>query len=187
MRVTQEEMDRNHERIVAGAARLVREKGIENTSVSDVMREAGLTHGGFYRHFKDKNALVLEAIDWAFKHQVKAMSEWEGSADPGSVLEAYQDTYLSKGHADSPGIGCPIAGMGGDIGRGGEEFKAAFGTGVRRVVEQLSNCFGGTVEERRVAATRELAQLVGAVVIARACDDSTADSILRACKSSKPE
>jgi len=66
MRVSREEMEKSHARIVAGAARLLRERGIENTSVADVMNDAGLTHGGFYRHFKTKDDLLIAALDKAF-------------------------------------------------------------------------------------------------------------------------
>ena len=99
MRVSQEEKDKSHARIVEAAARLLRERGIESTSVADVMGAAGMSHGGFYRHFPDKDGLVDAALHSAFEE----FSSESGGAlhqdSPEEAVAGYRAHYLSKGHA----------------------------------------------------------------------------------------
>ena len=90
--------------------------------------------------------------------------------------------YLSQDHADQPGIGCPVAAVGADIGRGSAALKTAFGTGVDRMVEALAKGMKGSAQAKRAAALRELATLAGALVIAPASDPDTARDMLSACK-----
>lgn len=182
MRVSQEEMDKSHKRIVDGAARLVRERGIESASVADVMREAGLTHGGFYRHFKTKEALAAAALQAAFEQLTSALEARFDKYEPEAAAAGYRADYLSSLHVENPGIGCPIAALGGDVARGSDALKIAFGAGVDRLIATLAKGMTGSADEQRAAAARELAMLVGAVVIARASDPETARAVLAACR-----
>ena len=123
MRVSQEQMDRSHQRIVKGASLLVRKQGIDGTSVDDVMKQAGLTRGGFYRHFDSKESLVSAGLEDAF-HQV--LTEIDNAYRTRGVhkgAEEYYDRYLSDGHVKHPELGCPIAALSLDVGRSPESVK----------------------------------------------------------------
>jgi TetR/AcrR family transcriptional repressor of nem operon len=183
MRVSQEEKARTHERIVASAARLVRQHGMEATSVNDVMREAKLTHGGFYRHFSGKDDLLGAALDRSFADIFGIVDrELDSGRDLAEVMAEYRKFYLSDDHAAMPGTGCPVAAVGGDVARGSAELKQRFGAGVNRIVERLSGVMKGSAHERKVRAMRQFAMMAGAIMIARASDPDTAKSVLAACR-----
>lgn len=182
MRVTQQEMDVSHQRIVQGAARLFRERGVRATSVADAMNEAGLTHGGFYRHFKTKDDLVVESVRVAFNSFTEPLETRQAFERPDKVVEDFKALYLSDEHIENPGLGCPMPAIGSDVARASAPIKAAFSVGVQRVLDALARAHGGTDSERQEAAAREVAMLVGAVVLARACDGDTAARILAACR-----
>ena len=182
MRVTKHEMDTNHDRIVEGAARLMRERGVRSTSVADAMNEAGMTHGGFYRHFKTKDDLVVEALRSAFDDFAKPLELRQQIESPQAVAAEYKALYLSPEHVANPGYGCPMPALGSDLAREAEPVKAEFSAGLRRVVSALSAAREGTPEERQAQALREVAMLVGAVVLARACGDAMASEVLQACR-----
>ena len=182
MRVTQHEMDANHERIVEGASRLLRERGIRNTSVVDAMNEAGMTHGGFYRHFKTKDELVIEALHSAFDDFANPLELRQQTESADAVVAQYQALYLSPEHVANPGIGCPMPALGSDLAREAEPVKAEFSAGLRRVLGALSAAGQGSSDVRHTRAVREVAMLVGAVVLARASDGALAGEILRACR-----
>ena len=101
----------------------MRERGIEATSVSDVMADAGMTNGGFYKHFDSKDALVTAALRAAFDDMIAIM---DARLDAPDVLPAYQDFYLSKGHVAAPGAGCPVAALSGDVARAPEALNAGY-------------------------------------------------------------
>jgi TetR/AcrR family transcriptional regulator, transcriptional repressor for nem operon len=178
MRVSQAEKERSHARIVASASRLLRERGLDGASVDEVMKAAGMTHGGFYKHFDTKEALIEAAIDAAFAGFVEPLEHGE----PERAVAAYRALYLSDGHKNHPGIGCPVASLGPDISRAPDRLKSAFGAGVRRIVAALARVRKGSAQEREAAAFREASMLVGAMVIARASDPATARAVLAACK-----
>ena len=182
MRVTQHEMDASHDRIVEGASRLLRERGVRNTSVADAMNEAGMTHGGFYRHFKTKDDLVIEAMRSAFDDFAKPLELRQQIESPQAVVADYRALYLSPEHVANPGYGCPMPALGSDMARESEPIRGEFAAGLNRVVTALSAAREGTAEERHVGAIRELSALVGAVLLARACGGALATEILEACR-----
>jgi len=183
MRVTQQDMDMGHRRIVVGASRLLRERGVRDTSVADAMSEAGMTHGGFYRHFQTKDDLVIEALRQAFDEFVQPLEQRQQVELPQNVAAEYRSLYLSEQHLLNPGQGCPLPALGSDIARAKDEIKSEFAAGVRRLIAALALTKDGTAEESAVAATRELAMLAGAMLIARACDRECARAVLEACSS----
>jgi TetR/AcrR family transcriptional repressor of nem operon len=178
MRMSQQEKEKSHARIVESAAQLLRERGLEGASVGEVMKAAGMTHGGFYKHFDSKEALVAAAIDAAFAEFTNALERGE----PDEAVAAYRARYLSDGHKNHPGIGCPVAAVGEEIGRAPDGLKAAFGKGVRRIVAALARVMKGSAQAKEAAAFREFSMLVGAMVIARASDPETARAVLAACR-----
>lgn len=172
----------SHQRIIESAARLLRERGIESASVADVMQDAGLTHGGFYRHFKTKEALVAAGIVAAFNQMTTALEKRFDKFEPEAAVEDYRTDYLSRIHVEKPGIGCPIAALAGDVARASEAHKLAFGAGVSRIVAMFAKGLRGSAQARRASALRQLSMLVGAVMIARASDPETARAVLAACR-----
>jgi TetR/AcrR family transcriptional repressor of nem operon len=185
MRVSKEEMGKSHQRIVEGAARLFRERGVEGASVADVMSEAGLTQGGFYRHFETKEALVDAALQIAFEQSALPLESRLERQEPKAAIAGYRAHYLSDGHVRQAGIGCPVVALGADVARGLGELKRSFGAGVKRMIASLAKGMAGSQQEKEARATREFAMLVGAVVIARASDPETAVEVLAACRSAK--
>lgn len=181
MRMSQEEKTRSHTRIVASASQVLREKGLDGASVADVMQHAGMTHGGFYKHFGSKDALVERALEGAFDEFVAAL----GEGDAGAAFAAYRALYLSREHMAEPARGCPVAALGTEVARGPAALKASFGAGVRRIVDAVARSRRGSAAARRTAALREFSMLVGAMVIARASDPELADQVLAACSEDK--
>lgn len=175
MRMSQAEKDKSHARIVSSASRLLRERGIDGASVSDVMNDAGMTHGGFYKHFANKDALVESALEAAFATFTSTLTA--GSPDAAA---AYRELYLSDKHIRNPGRGCPVAAIGQDVGRSSTQMKAAFGRGVDEMVDALAATMPGPAEGRRAAALAQFSMLVGAVVIARASDPRLAREVVTA-------
>src|SRR5246127_3434684 len=117
MRYSQEHKARNHEKILSMAARSTREHGGGSSGIGTGMKKAGLTKGGFYRHFKSKDDLFVEAVARAFDQMGSGMLEAAKSAPEGQALRAIIERYLSPGHANSPGMGCVFAALGPELAR----------------------------------------------------------------------
>ncbi|MEQ1541388.1 MAG: helix-turn-helix domain-containing protein [Novosphingobium sp.] len=183
MRKSREAMAQHHRNIVEGGARLLRERGIEGLSVADLMQAAGLTHGGFYRHFASKDAFVCEATDAAFAGVAAMRGAAAPDQGPDAQLLAFLGYYLSQAHCDDPGMGCPIAAFGGEAARASAEIRERFAVGVEGVLDWISARLGGTAEQRRSGAAEMLAVMVGAVVAARAVGaGDLADGLLGAAR-----
>jgi TetR/AcrR family transcriptional repressor of nem operon len=165
MRVTREQAEGNREKIVAAAARLFRENGFDGVGIDDIMAQAGLTHGGFYRHFGSKQDLATEAVAHAL-----AVSAGRHQAQPS--LDALLDAYLSPAHRDNTDGGCVFAALGSDIARGGAGPRRALTDALRARIARVSNWVkaGGAAARRRQAVTT-VAAMVGALILARAVDD----------------
>lgn len=155
-------------RILDAAARLLRERGIEATSIADVMQAAGMKHGGFYKHFESKEDLVRQAIASAFAERVAAFDAQKGKDGEEAAIQAYVQAYLSPEHVDHPGHGCPVAGFGADAGRDREAFAGPFAAGMEALVVRLS----GATPDRREDAIRRLCLMLGAMIVARASGNS---------------
>ena len=171
MKVSREQAARNRERIVEAAARLFRERGFEGIGVADIMKEAGLTHGGFYGHFSSKEDLIAEASARALTH---SLEHWSKLAERtrGDPLPAIANSYLTRGHRDNPGAGCLLAALGPDVSRQAPAVRHAVTSYVRSALEFLAPLVPGkTQAARRQKAMRTYALLVGTMVIARAVDD----------------
>ncbi|MFD7409453.1 TetR/AcrR family transcriptional regulator [Streptomyces sp. NPDC059866] len=176
-RVSQAQAQENRQRVVATAARLFREKGT-GISVADVMQAAGLTHGGFYKQFASKDALVGEATARAFAElegrRTQAGDEHGGQRN--AARQALIDWYLSAGHRDDAADGCPSAGLAVDMARDAGDSAAhrVYADGVRDFAEWLA------VEGEDDGLVR-LATMVGALLLARATHGSPlSDKILHA-------
>lgn len=182
MRVSRTEMDASHHRIVEGASRLMRERGVSGMSVADAMSAADMTHGGFYRHFSSKDELVHQALESAFSEFLVPLETRQQAEAPQKVVKDYKALYLSPEHVANPGQGCPMPALGSEMARAAGPVRAGFAAGVRKTVAALGNAQVGNAQTREASAIRELAMLVGAVVLARASDEETANWLLDACR-----
>ncbi len=182
MRVTMETMDLNHQQIVDSAARLLRERGLGGTSVADLMAAAGMTHGGFYRHFASKEALAIEALQACFAQQLARVEPLQVAGDTVKTMAAFKRLYLGKDHVENPGLGCPLPALGADVARSGEALQAVYGEGFNSLVEQFSTLADGEAATIRDDVIREYAMMIGAVLLSRACEPKTAQRVLRACR-----
>jgi TetR/AcrR family transcriptional repressor of nem operon len=172
MRKSREEKARSREEILSAAARLFRERGIATTSVSDVMTAAGLTHGGFYRHFDSKEALVASAIEKAFGAGLRVFTEHP--PNPSDETRAYVDQYLSDAHLADPGDGCPILHLGPEAARGPLVWREALDEGADRAIAMLARGLPGG----RDAAIRLLTCLIGAMTLARALPEGPSRNLV---------
>ena len=109
--------EETHERIVAAAARALRRHGYAGVGVADVMKEAGLTHGGFYAHFDSRDALIVEALERAGRESADAVNRVveQRAADGVSAFRSLVETYLADRHLSSLDTGCPVAALGCDM------------------------------------------------------------------------
>jgi TetR/AcrR family transcriptional repressor of nem operon len=165
----------SHERIVKTASRRMRRDGLDSVSVAELMNEAGLTHGGFYRHFDSRDDLVAEAIDTALAQGSERIQAAATLGGP-EALAAIIDGYLSRLHRDKPETGCAVAALPTDIARTNARVRTAYARQVRSYIELLAELTPGRDSDE---AHLILAALVGALVLARAVDDrGMSDEIL---------
>ena len=171
MRVSREQAAQNRERIVETAAQLFRERGFDGIGVADLMKAAGLTHGGFYGHFSSKEDLIAEASARALMRSLALFSKVAERA-PGDPLSAVADAYLTSRHRDTPGEGCVLAALGPDVSRQGPAVRRTVTDHVRSAVDLLATLVPGRSKAaRRQKAISTYATLVGTMVMARAVDD----------------
>ena len=174
MRHSKVEKAKTHKRIVAIASKRFREEGLAGIGIADLMKEAGLTVGGFYKHFKSRDDLVAEAVGSAlelWKRQVDAAA----SGGPPATYESLVDNYLSKAHRDHPGAGCPVGALAGDIARSDKQTRALVTREIRDNIELLASLIRDTNEKHegtaRPQAILTYCALVGAIGMARAVSD----------------
>jgi TetR/AcrR family transcriptional repressor of nem operon len=176
---SQTEKTRNHDRIVEVAARRIREVGTEAPGVAEIMAGAGLTHGGFYKHFDSREELIAEAAERTYAESTRAAQRViDGADDP---LAAFVDWYLSSEHRDDPGSGCSVVALGNDVARAPDVVRSAYTDQVRRYLARLDELLGTDETQRPSAEARvALATLAGALLVARAVDDpELSEQILR--------
>jgi TetR/AcrR family transcriptional regulator, transcriptional repressor for nem operon len=176
MRVTREQMAEHRRKILESAGKLFRAKGFDAVTVADVMQAAGLTHGGFYGHFKSKDDLIAETV----AHALAPKAALTAKADAVD-LAAFTKSYLSPRHRDDLAGGCPTAGLAAETIRQAPAARAAMTAGLRETIERMSRgAPGGTAAERRRAAIGSWSAMVGALVLARLSDDlDLSDEMLR--------
>jgi TetR/AcrR family transcriptional repressor of nem operon len=171
MKVSREQAARNRERIVETAAQRFRERGFEGIGVADLMKEAGLTHGGFYGHFSSKEDLIAEASDRALMGSLALFTKVV-ERSPADPLSAIASGYLTSRHRDKPGEGCLLAALGPDVSRQGPTVRRAVTDHLRVAVDLLAKLVPGKSKTaRRQKAFSTYATLVGTMVLARAVDD----------------
>ena len=165
MRKSREEAAQTRKRIVTAAAAEFRKNGIVATGLSDLMKAAGLTHGGFYKHFESKDQLVAEATAEAVEMIVEFV---RNAASKGPAAAS----YLSTRHRDNPATGCPLAAIGSELGRSDEETRAVATDGFLKLVEIMAGQFGkirpATARRRALVA---VSTMIGALTMSRVVTD----------------
>jgi TetR/AcrR family transcriptional repressor of nem operon len=179
MKVSREQARANRDAVVKAASHLFRAHGVDGVSIGDAMRAGGLTHGGFYNQFASKEALAAEACARALNGGVE---RWRGIAEEarsGTATAAIADHYLSARNRDAPETGCALVALGPDAARRGGDLATAFREGMEALVEVYAEA--GALD--RDVALADVAQMVGALVIARAVhDEALSDEILAAAR-----
>jgi TetR/AcrR family transcriptional repressor of nem operon len=176
--MTKSRKDMTHRRIIETAGACFRRRGLSGIGIADLMKEAGLTHGGFYAHFASKDALVVEALRLAserFRHRVE-----EAAAEEGEKLVAVAARYLTSRHREHPENGCSIATLGPELGRDSGAARQQFGANIEAALERMAECSAATdAQARRREATGTFAAMVGGLILSRGVEDpDAADRIL---------
>ncbi len=181
MKVTRAQADENKARIIDVASQLFRQHGFDGIGIVDVMKQAGLTHGGFYGNFKSKEDLAARASEHAFDTSRELWHSFDGRK-PDEALAAIIGTYVSARHRDNPQSGCALTALAPDAARQNDGVRAVFGRAIRSYLAMLSGLVPGrTAAARRKRALATLSEMVGAVILARAADDpALSDEILEA-------
>jgi TetR/AcrR family transcriptional repressor of nem operon len=172
MRYNDTHKQETRKKVVRAAAAAVRAKGPDGVGVAEIMAEAGLTHGGFYAHFPNKEALIAAAVEEAFgqsRRRFARMTEGMAHAD---ALTAFVDSYVSADHRDNPQRGCPISTLANDLPRQGPLVRGAFDTGVAGLIARIESWLPDQdPAARRTLASSLMAEMAGAVALARAVSD----------------
>jgi TetR/AcrR family transcriptional repressor of nem operon len=177
MGYSQADKEATHERIVQAAANRFRREGLAGISIADLMKEVGLTHGGFYKHFDSREELVFEAVDKALQQSEMAAA---GNPDDPAALVELLDRYLSPAHRDSPEEGCAVAAFAGEMARNEPRARARYSDQIERNVGRMVARFdAGADAEKRARAILTMSAMVGALNLARAVsDEALSDEIL---------
>ncbi len=166
-----------HDRIVETAARAIRGGGFAGVGVADIMKRAGLTHGGFYAHFASRDALLAEALDHAGRESQERITRATHKREAAGIspLRALVESYLSDSHLASAESGCPVAALASEIPRQADAVREAAGRRVRSLLATVHKCLPASTphaSSHDVAATIA-SQMVGALQLARALGDNS--------------
>ncbi|HWT36332.1 MAG TPA: TetR/AcrR family transcriptional regulator [Paraburkholderia sp.] len=179
MRKSREETADTRRRIVEVAARKFRADGIQATGLADLMSEAGLSHGGFYRHFDSKDQLVAEACEAGLN---AIIAKLDAAAEASAAHEGFKaiiDAYVSRPHRDARADGCPLAGMGSELARADEQTRAVAARGFDGLVEVLAK---RSKRRQRAVAKSEavfaLSAMIGALTMSRIVEDPEASAAI---------
>jgi TetR/AcrR family transcriptional repressor of nem operon len=182
MRYSKEHKQETHERIVKRAAVRLREKGAHGIGVADLMKEAGLTHGGFYAHFDSREALVIEAMEHIMQRSTERWRKLGEQTPPEKRLATIVDSYLNSAHRDDPGHGCAIPTLGAEIARESPKTRKAFATRLEQMIDMLAALIPDLPPKAaRKQAMAAISTMMGALVMARiAGNGEFSDEILAA-------
>lgn len=173
MRVSREQAAENRQRVVETAARLFRERGYDGIGVADLMREAGLTHGGFYGQFESKEQLMAEASASVLQ---KSLQSWREriARHPEDPLGAVVRAYLRPQHRDQPGAGCVFAALGSELARQPKSLRRPLTETLCGFFDLLGTMLGGrNAAARRRQGMHAYSAMVGALVLSRVTEDET--------------
>jgi TetR/AcrR family transcriptional repressor of nem operon len=180
MRISKAQARENREQVLAAASELFRARGFDGVAVGEVMKAAGLTHGGFYNHFDSKDALAAEALESAWTQMA---AERARAGDLRTMIAR----YLSPAARAAPGRSCPAAALAGDVGRQPAAVRAVFADGLEAMIASIADALpGGEPQARRARAVALTARMVGALMLSRAVPDDSplAQELLEATRAS---
>jgi TetR/AcrR family transcriptional repressor of nem operon len=182
MRYSKEHKRETHARIVRKASVRLREKGAHGVGVADLMKEAGLTHGGFYAHFDSRDSLLIEAFAYAMDRSIEHWRKLAQRIPPDGRLAFIVDTYLTPVHRDDPGHGCAITALGAEIARESPKTRRAFAAKVEQLIDLMADQIPGLPRKAaRKQAASLLATMMGTLVLARiAGSGEFSDDIMQA-------
>lgn len=182
MRYSKEHKQETHARIVRKASVRLREKGAHGVGVADLMKEAGLTHGGFYAHFASREALLAEAFAYAMDRSTEHWRELIDQTAPEKRLAVIAEAYLAMPHRDDPGHGCAIVALGAEIARESPKTRRAFSGKIDQMIELMADQIAGVPRKTaRKQAIATLATMAGTLLLARiAGTGELSDEILKA-------
>lgn len=179
-RATQSRKEVTHDRIVEVAARAIRRSGYAGTGVADIMKEAGLTHGGFYAHFASRETLLAEAADRAGAEAVGWSANIAAAAAPGQSLHALMRAYLSQQHLEGVENGCPVAALGSEMHRQAPEVRQVATRHIKEMIDVVARQLPGWgTPGAHEQAMFMVSSLIGTMVVARAVDDPRLSKALR--------
>jgi TetR/AcrR family transcriptional repressor of nem operon len=182
MRYSKEHKLETHVRIVKRASVRLREKGAHGIGVADLMKDAGLTHGGFYAHFDSREALVVEAFTYAMDRAIERWCKLAEQTPPEKRLAVIVDSYLSPLHRDDPGRGCAVPALAAEIARESPKTRKAFATKLEQMIDMIAAQIPDVPRKTaRKQATASLATMLGTLVLARVAGSGEfSDEILSA-------
>ncbi|MBU6461573.1 MAG: TetR/AcrR family transcriptional regulator [Bradyrhizobium sp.] len=168
MRYSREHKLETHARIVKRASVRLREKGAHGIGVADLMKDAGLTHGGFYAHFDSREALVIEAFVHAMDRSTERWRKLAEQTPPDQRMAAIVDSYLTPAHRDDPGHGCAIPALGAEIARESPKTRKAFAAKLDQMIDMLAAQIPDVSRKAaRKQAAAVIATMMGTLVMAR--------------------
>ena len=172
MRYRPEHRVRTHRKIVKDASRRVRAEGLSGAAVAAVMRDAGLTHGGFYKHFGSKNELVMESLKEAFQEMADVLARAAQNGQAGAAWKAIVKTYLSAEHCDHAECGCPLAALAPELARADKAMKAQILGELEKYKRRMLPFMPGRrAAEKERAFVLIISTMLGAIAIARILPD----------------
>lgn len=182
MRYSREHKFQTHARIVKKASVKLREKGAHGIGVADLMKDAGLTHGGFYAHFNSREALVIEAFTHAMDRSTEFWRKLSEETAPEKRLSKIVNTYLTPAHRDDPGHGCALPALAAEIARESVKTRRVFATRMEQMIDMFAAQFDGVPRKTaRKRAMAVLATMMGSLVMARTAGSGEfSDEILKA-------
>ena len=168
MRYSKEHKQETHARIVKKASVRLREKGAHGIGVADLMKEAGLTHGGFYAHFDSREALVIEAFSHAMDRSTERWRKVAEEVPPEKRLSTIVDSYLTAVHRDDPGHGCAVPTLGAEIARETPKTRKAFAVKLEQMIDMMADQILDVPRKTaRKQAMAALATMMGTLVLSR--------------------
>ena len=168
MRYSKEHKQETHARIVKKASVRLREKGAHGIGVADLMKEAGLTHGGFYAHFDSREALVIEAFGYAMDRAAEHWRNMAAEIPMEKRLSTIVDSYVSAAHRDDPGRGCAVPTLGAEIARESAKTRKAFAAKLDQMIDLVADQIPDVPRKTaRRLAMGTMATMMGALVMSR--------------------
>lgn len=179
MRVSREKAQASREQVIDTAARLLRERGFDGIGVADIMKAAGMTHGGFYRHFASKDELAVKAAERAITESTRVLTE-ALAKQPPDPFRAIIERYVSSIHRDDPGSGCILPALAADAARRDDPaLRGVFTANIQGYLEQLELMLAARSPDGHRAPAAILSEMVGAIVLSRViADTALADSLI---------